>query len=117
MCSSAEKMISGEKQKKSHGHEMDVKRLDSVGVTVNDSSYQRNSLNLWSISSYRLRIALALALALSIEGLMRSNINMAMVCMVNETALAMLTVPEASIPTPLVFEKPMMNCMFLIDVL
>uniref|UniRef100_A0A915D4Q1 Uncharacterized protein n=1 Tax=Ditylenchus dipsaci TaxID=166011 RepID=A0A915D4Q1_9BILA len=43
--------------------------------------------SLWSSSSIRLRIVIALALALSIEGLMRSNINMAMVCMVNRTYL------------------------------
>ncbi|GMS95250.1 hypothetical protein PENTCL1PPCAC_17425, partial [Pristionchus entomophagus] len=39
---------------------------------------------LWSLLSYRLRIALLLALALTIEGLMRSNLNMAYVCMVEE---------------------------------
>ncbi|GMR47405.1 hypothetical protein PMAYCL1PPCAC_17600, partial [Pristionchus mayeri] len=39
---------------------------------------------LWSLRSYRLRIALLLALALTIEGLMRSNLNMAYVCMVEE---------------------------------
>ncbi|KAK0398401.1 hypothetical protein QR680_002576 [Steinernema hermaphroditum] len=43
--------------------------------------------SLWCKSSQRLRIALVLALALGIEGLLRSNINMAMVCMVNKTAL------------------------------
>ncbi|KAI1726444.1 major facilitator superfamily domain-containing protein [Ditylenchus destructor] len=43
--------------------------------------------SLWSVTNLRLRIAVALALALAIEGLMRSNINMAMVCMVNKTAI------------------------------
>nr|CAD2199730.1 unnamed protein product [Meloidogyne enterolobii] len=42
---------------------------------------------LWSFSSVRLAIAISLALSLAIEGLMRSNINMAMVCMVNRTAI------------------------------
>uniref|UniRef100_A0A7E4ZTC0 MFS domain-containing protein n=1 Tax=Panagrellus redivivus TaxID=6233 RepID=A0A7E4ZTC0_PANRE len=42
---------------------------------------------LWTWRSYRFRVAVALALALTIEGLMRSNINMAMVCMVNRTAV------------------------------
>lgn len=37
---------------------------------------------LWSPYSRRLRIAILLALALGIEGLMRSNINMAMICMI-----------------------------------
>lgn len=45
---------------------------------------------LWSCASARLGIAIALALSLAIEGLMRSNINMAMVCMVNKTALALI---------------------------
>jgi hypothetical protein len=40
-------------------------------------------------------IAIVLALSLAIEGLMRSNINMAMVCMVNKTALAMMAEMEA----------------------
>lgn len=43
--------------------------------------------SLWSTSSVRLKVVIALALALTIEGLMRSNINMAMVCMVNRTAI------------------------------
>ena len=42
---------------------------------------------LWTWNSLRFRVAFALALALSIEGLMRSNINMAMICMVNRTAV------------------------------
>lgn len=46
---------------------------------------------LWTWNSLRFRVAVALALALSIEGLMRSNINMAMVCMVNRTAVDMLS--------------------------
>lgn len=41
---------------------------------------------LWSWGSRRFRVAVMLALALSIEGFMRSNINMAMICMVNKTA-------------------------------
>uniref|UniRef100_A0A158P6L8 MFS domain-containing protein n=1 Tax=Angiostrongylus cantonensis TaxID=6313 RepID=A0A158P6L8_ANGCA len=41
---------------------------------------------LWSWRSVRLRVAVCIALALTIEGLMRSNLNMAMVCMLNETA-------------------------------
>uniref|UniRef100_A0A914I662 Major facilitator superfamily (MFS) profile domain-containing protein n=1 Tax=Globodera rostochiensis TaxID=31243 RepID=A0A914I662_GLORO len=45
---------------------------------------------LWSLASVRLSIAIALALSLAIEGLMRSNINMAMVCMVNKTAIALM---------------------------
>ncbi|GMT23727.1 hypothetical protein PFISCL1PPCAC_15024, partial [Pristionchus fissidentatus] len=40
--------------------------------------------SLWSLRSIRLRIAVILALALTIEGLMRSNLNMAYVCMVEE---------------------------------
>ncbi|XGW25359.1 hypothetical protein V3C99_006635 [Haemonchus contortus] len=43
---------------------------------------------LWSWKSVRLRVAVCIALALTIEGLMRSNLNMAMVCMLNETAIA-----------------------------
>lgn len=62
---------------------------------------------LWSWRSVRLRVAVCIALALTIEGLMRSNLNMvtitvkardlpkmnwhllqAMVCMLNETAIA-----------------------------
>ncbi|KAK5977558.1 Transporter major facilitator family protein, partial [Trichostrongylus colubriformis] len=43
---------------------------------------------LWSWKSVRLRVAICIALALTIEGLMRSNLNMAMVCMLNETAIA-----------------------------
>ncbi|KAJ1348313.1 hypothetical protein KIN20_003589 [Parelaphostrongylus tenuis] len=43
---------------------------------------------LWSWRSVRLRVAVCIALALTIEGLMRSNLNMAMVCMLNETAFA-----------------------------
>jgi len=42
---------------------------------------------LWSFHSIRLRLALMLALALIVQGLMRSNLNMAMVCMVNRTAI------------------------------
>uniref|UniRef100_A0A1I7ZTC4 MFS domain-containing protein n=1 Tax=Steinernema glaseri TaxID=37863 RepID=A0A1I7ZTC4_9BILA len=51
--------------------------------------------NLWCKSSQRLRIALILALALGIEGLLRSNINMAMVCMVNKTALIEASASDA----------------------
>ncbi|WKY07616.1 hypothetical protein Q1695_007239 [Nippostrongylus brasiliensis] len=43
---------------------------------------------LWSWRSVRLRVSVCIALALTIEGLMRSNLNMAMVCMLNETAIA-----------------------------
>ncbi|KAL3982954.1 Major Facilitator Superfamily protein [Acanthocheilonema viteae] len=46
-----------------------------------------NTFPLWSLRSVRLRIILLLAAALCIEGLMRSNMNMAMVCMVNLTAV------------------------------
>uniref|UniRef100_A0A915Q645 Major facilitator superfamily (MFS) profile domain-containing protein n=1 Tax=Setaria digitata TaxID=48799 RepID=A0A915Q645_9BILA len=46
-----------------------------------------NSFPLWSLQSIRLRITLLLAAALCIEGLMRTNMNMAMVCMVNLTAI------------------------------
>ncbi|CAL2045695.1 hypothetical protein CAEBREN_14222 [Caenorhabditis brenneri] len=45
------------------------------------------SCDLWSVRSVRLRVAVAIALALTIEGLMRSNLNMAVVCMLNSTAL------------------------------
>ncbi|CAI2354506.1 unnamed protein product [Caenorhabditis sp. 36 PRJEB53466] len=45
------------------------------------------SCDLWSVRSVRLRVAVAIALALTIEGLMRSNLNMAIVCMLNSTAL------------------------------
>jgi hypothetical protein len=51
--------------------------------------------SLWSFKSIRMGIAIVLALSLAIEGLMRSNINMAMVCMVNKTALAMMAEMEA----------------------
>ncbi|CAJ0932771.1 unnamed protein product, partial [Mesorhabditis belari] len=47
-----------------------------------------SSSPLWKISSIRLRVALLILAALSIEGLMRSNLNMAMVCMLNSTLLA-----------------------------
>ncbi|VDN25556.1 unnamed protein product [Gongylonema pulchrum] len=49
-----------------------------------------NSTTLWSLQSIRFRIVLLLALALCVEGLMRSNMNMAMVCMVNRTAVVQL---------------------------
>jgi len=55
---------------------------------------------LWTWRSLRFRVAVALALALSIEGLMRSNINMAMVCMVNKTAVDALSGVVHS-PTPI----------------
>ncbi|EFO18444.1 major facilitator superfamily transporter [Loa loa] len=45
------------------------------------------SFPLWSLRSVRLRIIILLAVALCIEGLMRTNMNMAMVCMVNLTAV------------------------------
>ncbi|CAI4221871.1 unnamed protein product [Auanema sp. JU1783] len=44
--------------------------------------------SLWSTGSVRLRVSICIALALTIEGLMRSNLNMAMVCMLSEDALA-----------------------------
>ncbi|KAM3725341.1 putative transporter slc-17.3 [Dirofilaria immitis] len=46
-----------------------------------------NSFPLWSLQSIRLRITILLAVALCIEGLMRTNMNMAMICMVNLTAI------------------------------
>ncbi|EJW81304.1 major facilitator superfamily transporter [Wuchereria bancrofti] len=46
-----------------------------------------NSFPLWSLRSVRLRIIILLATALCIEGLMRTNMNMAMICMVNLTAV------------------------------
>ncbi|CAG9540192.1 unnamed protein product [Cercopithifilaria johnstoni] len=46
-----------------------------------------NTFPLWSLRSIRLRIIVLLAVALFIEGLMRTNMNMAMVCMVNLTAV------------------------------
>lgn len=49
-----------------------------------------NSFPLWSLQSVRLRIITLLAFALCIEGLMRTNMNMAMVCMVNSTAAIQL---------------------------
>jgi len=55
------------------------KLKDSSSVELQSKPRSR----LWHFGSIRFRIAIALALALSIEGLMRSNINMAMVCMVN----------------------------------
>ncbi|CAD5220082.1 unnamed protein product [Bursaphelenchus okinawaensis] len=51
-----------------------------------DNGAKPEAANLWSWKSRRFRVAIILALALSIEGFMRSNINMAMVCMVNRTA-------------------------------
>ncbi|KAL6738587.1 hypothetical protein Aduo_012121 [Ancylostoma duodenale] len=56
-----------------------------------DSCFSERPLmttQLWSWRSVRLRVAICIALALTIEGLMRSNLNMAMVCMLNETAIA-----------------------------
>ncbi|CAB3398457.1 unnamed protein product [Caenorhabditis bovis] len=47
-----------------------------------------SNCKLWSIGSLRLRVVCAIALALTIEGLMRSNLNMAIVCMLNSTALS-----------------------------
>lgn len=55
--------------------------------TIKVPELRTQKCRLWTFSAIRLRIAVALALALSIEGLMRSNINMAMVCMINKTAL------------------------------
>ncbi|VDK89147.1 unnamed protein product [Litomosoides sigmodontis] len=49
-----------------------------------------NTFPLWSIRSVRLRVTVLLAVALCIEGLMRTNMNMAMVCMVNLTAVMQL---------------------------
>lgn len=46
--------------------------------------------SFWSIKNIRTQIAILLAAALCIEGLMRTNLNMAMVCMVNRTALLQL---------------------------
>lgn len=62
----------------------------TTSVCAELGSGQSQACRLWSWSSFRFRIAVALALALAIEGLMRSNINMAMVCMVNRTALAII---------------------------
>ncbi|KAL3093197.1 hypothetical protein niasHT_022647 [Heterodera trifolii] len=57
---------------------------------VPDGAVTPPSPPLWSLASVRLTIAIALALSLAIEGLMRSNINMAMVCMVNKTAISLM---------------------------
>ncbi|KAL3102285.1 hypothetical protein niasHS_003694 [Heterodera schachtii] len=57
---------------------------------VPDGAVAPPSPPLWSLASVRLSIAIALALSLAIEGLMRSNINMAMVCMVNKTAISLM---------------------------
>lgn len=46
-----------------------------------------------------------LALALGIEGLMRSNLNMAMICMVNRTAV-MLNNEAGSLGSPINFSTP-----------
>ncbi|CEF60808.1 Sialin [Strongyloides ratti] len=54
--------------------------MEKTNVTINRESSKINLL--WSPYSRRLRIAILLALALGIEGLMRSNINMAMICMI-----------------------------------
>ncbi|CAD5226973.1 unnamed protein product [Bursaphelenchus xylophilus] len=54
--------------------------------TQKSPDYANHYSNLWSWRSRRFRVAIILALALSVEGFMRSNINMAMVCMVNKTA-------------------------------
>lgn len=43
---------------------------------------------LWTVKSVRLRVACCIALALTIEGLMRSNLNMAIVCMMKSSALS-----------------------------
>lgn len=48
---------------------------------------KQSSVGLWTLRNIRIRIAILLAAALCIEGLMRSNLNMAMVCMVNRTAV------------------------------
>ncbi|KAE9550582.1 hypothetical protein FO519_006209 [Halicephalobus sp. NKZ332] len=60
-----------------------------IGDVENGNTTPRSKL--WTWGSLRFRIAVALALSLSIEGLMRSNINMAMVCMVNKTAVDTLS--------------------------
>uniref|UniRef100_A0A0K0E752 MFS domain-containing protein n=1 Tax=Strongyloides stercoralis TaxID=6248 RepID=A0A0K0E752_STRER len=54
--------------------------MEKTNITINKESSKINLL--WSPYSRRLRIAILLALALGIEGLMRSNINMAMICMI-----------------------------------
>uniref|UniRef100_A0A0N5C665 MFS domain-containing protein n=1 Tax=Strongyloides papillosus TaxID=174720 RepID=A0A0N5C665_STREA len=54
--------------------------LEKANLTTNRESPKISVL--WSPYSRRLRIAILLALALGIEGLMRSNINMAMICMI-----------------------------------
>ncbi|VDK65692.1 unnamed protein product [Anisakis simplex] len=51
---------------------------------------RHHSTDLWTLHNVRIWIAILLAAALCIEGLMRSNLNMAMVCMVNRTAVVEL---------------------------
>lgn len=73
----------------------------AVAVAGRHARLMSTSCDLWSVRSVRLRVAVAIALALTIEGLMRSNLNMvsfiespppnlsfqAIVCMLNSTAL------------------------------
>uniref|UniRef100_A0A0N4ZBN0 MFS domain-containing protein n=1 Tax=Parastrongyloides trichosuri TaxID=131310 RepID=A0A0N4ZBN0_PARTI len=54
--------------------------IEKTNLTNDEKAPKINVL--WSLDARRLRIALLLALALGIEGLMRSNINMAMICMI-----------------------------------
>ncbi|KAF1750482.1 hypothetical protein GCK72_017032 [Caenorhabditis remanei] len=65
------------------------------------------SCDLWSLRSVRLRVAVAIALALTIEGLMRSNLNMAIVCMLNSTALTdgKPMISSSSTPTNTSFDQ------------
>ncbi|KHN74125.1 putative transporter C02C2.4 [Toxocara canis] len=62
----------------------------SIGITRGAQlimEKRSSSTGLWTLHNIRIRIAILLAAALCIEGLMRSNLNMAMVCMVNRTAV------------------------------
>lgn len=61
---------------------------------------EKEKCRLWTMYSFRFRVAVALALALGIEGLMRSNLNMAMICMVNRTAVAILSQQQEQIVHP-----------------
>lgn len=68
-----------------------LKNLEKTDVDKSPDNHltekSEGTLSLWALKSFRLYIAFALAGALTVEGLMRSNINMAMVCMVNQTAI------------------------------
>uniref|UniRef100_A0A183BXT6 MFS domain-containing protein n=1 Tax=Globodera pallida TaxID=36090 RepID=A0A183BXT6_GLOPA len=79
--------------------------------TEKASAISSSTSPLWSLASVRLSIAIALALSLAIEGLMRSNINMAMVCMVNKTAIALMAAGTehnvgANSSLPLILSSP-----------